>query len=141
MIVREAARAIAWYEEALGAEMKEKLEGPGGRIGHAEMQLGDAVFMLADEVPDMGIVSPLASEHRPPVKLLVYVPDVDAAYRRAIELGAVEDRPVQDQFYGDRTGSIVDPFGHCWTLATHLEDVPPEELQRRFQALLGHAKE
>lgn len=136
LIVTGAREAIAFYERAFGAVERLRLETPDGFIGHAELGLGDAVLMLCEEVPAIGFYSP---QHYggTPVTLALYVPDVDAAIARAIEAGAKLKRPVEDQFYGDRSGSVVDPFGHVWTLATHVEDVSPEEMHRRFQALSG----
>ena len=135
LIVADAARALAFYRQAFGATERLKLEGPGGRIMHAEIGLGDSTVMLADECPETGARGP-RSLGGTPVHLLLYVQDVDAQVRRAVEAGAQVVRPVKDQFYGDRSGTVEDPFGHSWTLATHVEDVPPEETRRRFDELL-----
>jgi PhnB protein len=134
LIVREAARAIEFYQRALGAVERCRMAEPGGRIGHAELRIGDSVVMLADEYPEVGAVSP-ETLGGPGVTFLVYVENVDEAFARALSAGGRQLRPVKDQFYGDRTGSFEDPFGHHWTLATHVADVPSEEMQRRFQAL------
>jgi PhnB protein len=135
LIARDAAKAIEFYARALGAKEIYRLADPSGKVGHAELSLGDSRFMIADEFPDMGAVAPKGEGHS--VSFLVYVADVDAAFRRALEAGGQELRPVADQFYGDRTGTFKDPFGHQWTLATRVEDVPPPEMQRRFEAMGG----
>jgi PhnB protein len=130
LIIKDAARALEFYKQALGATERMRLEMPGGQIGHAEIQFGDSVVMLADEFPQMGCHGP-EHHHGSPVSLHVYVTDADAVVARAVAHGATVQRPVQNQFYGDRSGAIVDPFGHVWNIATHVEDVPPEEIQRR----------
>ena len=111
----------------------------GGKIGHAEIKIGDSHVMLSDEWPDMDIRGP-KSRGGATSSLMVYVEDVDAAFARAVAAGATIDRPVEDQFYGDRNGSIVDPFGHRWTLSTHVEDVSEEEMQRRMEAFSQQAE-
>jgi PhnB protein len=130
LIVRGGAAALDFYAKAFGATELYRMADPSGRVGHAEMQVGDSRFMLADEFPDRGAVSPQGSEGHS-VTFLLYVPDVDAAFARAVAAGGKAVRPVQDQFYGDRSGTLEDPFGHQWTLATHVEDVSPEEMERR----------
>jgi PhnB protein len=130
LIVKGAAPALDFYAKALGATELYRLADPSGKVGHAEMTVGDSHFMLADEFPEMGAVGPLAGTGHS-VSFLLYVSDVDAAFARAVAAGAKAVRPVQDQFYGDRSGTLRDPFGHQWTLATHIEDVSPEEMQRR----------
>jgi PhnB protein len=132
LIVRGAAKALEFYQQAFGAEERMRFAGPDGRIGHAEIKLGDSIVMLADEHPDMGFVGP-ESRGGTTVGIAVYVPDVDKAFARAIRAGGKEMRPVQDQFYGDRSGTLVDPFGHVWTLSTHKEDVSPQEMHRRME--------
>jgi PhnB protein len=134
LIVRGAAQALELYAKAFGAAELYRMQDASGTVGHAEMKIGDSRFMLADEVPGMGAVAPQAGAGHS-VSFLLYVPDVDAAFRRAIEAGCREVRAVQDQFYGDRAGTLEDPFGHQWTLATHVEDVSPAELNRRSEAL------
>ena len=130
MIVDGAAEAIRWYGEAFGAT--EALRLPmGDKIGHAEIKIGDSFVMLADEWPDMGMLGPKARGGAT-TSLMIYVEDSDAVFARAIAAGASEERPVQDQFYGDRSGTLVDPFGHRWTISTHIEDVPEDEIQRRM---------
>lgn len=136
LIVRGAAKALEFYAQALGARELYRLDMGGGKIGHAELVVGGSPFMLADEYPEMGFRSPLAHGGTP-VSLLVYVPDADEAVQRMVAAGATLMRPPQDHFYGDRAGTVVDPFGHVWTLATHIEDVPPAEIQRRAAALPG----
>ena len=131
LIVNNAEEAIRWYSEALGAT--EMLRLPmGDKIGHAEIRIGDSVVMLADEFPEMDIRGP-KSRGGPTSSLMIYVDDVDAAFQRAIAKGASKDRPVENQFYGDRSGTLVDPFGHKWTISTHVEDVSDEEMQRRMK--------
>jgi len=136
LIVRGAAKALAFYAQALGARELYRLDMGGGKIGHAELVVGNSPFMLADEHPEMGFRSPLALGGTP-VSLLVYVPDCDKAVQRMVSAGATLMRLVQDHFYGDRAGTVIDPFGHVWTLATHVEDVPPAEILRRAAELHG----
>jgi PhnB protein len=135
LIVNDGAGAIEFYKRAFGATELMRMEGPGGKVGHAEVRIGNSPVMLADEFPDMGARSP-RSLGGSPVSLLVYVEDVDAQFRQAIAAGAKEIRPLADQFYGDRSGVLEDPFGHVWNLATHKEDVSPEEMQRRSEAMM-----
>jgi len=138
LIVAGAAKAIEYYKQAFGAKERMRHEMPGGMIGHAEIQIGDSIVMLADEFPQMGAIGPLTIGGTP-VGLCVYVENVDAVYQRAIAAGAKEERPVKDQFYGDRTGTLVDPFGHKWTIATHVEDVTPGEMEKRMAAQKEHS--
>ena len=130
LIIRGAAQALDFYKQAFGATERMRLEMPGGLLGHAELQLGDSVIMLADEFPQMNCRGP-ESYGGSPVTLHIYVTDVDAVVARAVALGAKVTRPVANQFYGDRSGIITDPFGHIWNIATHVEDVSPEETTRR----------
>jgi PhnB protein len=130
LIVDGAAAAIAFYKAVFGARERMRMDGAGGRIGHAELDLSGSVVMLADEAPQIGARSPKAYGGSP-VSLLLYVDKVDEVVARAVASGAKVTRPVADQFYGDRLGVIEDPFGHIWSIATHIEDVAPEELQRR----------
>jgi PhnB protein len=134
LTVDDAAAAIRFYAAAFGAGETMRLE-MGSKIGHAEIQIGDSRVMLSDEWPHMGVLGP-KSRGGPTSSLLIYVADVDSAFARAVEAGGTVERPVEDQFYGDRSGTLVDPFGHRWTLATHVEDVSPEEMHRR---MAGHA--
>jgi PhnB protein len=133
LIVKDASRALEFYKKAFGATERMRMAGPEGRIGHAEIQIGAGVVMLADEFPEMGVRGP-KSLGGSPVILAVYVEDVDARFAQAIAAGAKVVRPLKDQFYGDRSGTLEDPFGHIWTLATHKEEVPPAELERRMAA-------
>ena len=135
LIVQGAAGAIDFYKAAFGAVELMRMAAAGGKVGHAEIKIGDSPIMLADECPEMGIRGP-RSMGGSPVSILLYVADVDAQFRQAIAAGAREVRPLKDQFYGDRSGTLEDPFGHTWTLATHREDVPEEELTKRAEALM-----
>lgn len=125
-----AAAAIDFYKDVFGATERIRMGGPDGKIGHAELQIGDSVVMLADEHPEMGILGP-KTVGGTPVTLSVYVEDVDATLAKASEAGAKVTRPAEDRFYGDRTASFEDPFGHSWSVQAHIEDVSPEEMQRR----------
>ena len=131
--VDDAAKAIDFYKAALGATEIVRME-MGGKIGHAEVRIGDSVVMLSDEWPDRGKLGP-KSRGGPTSSLMVYVQDVDAAFTKAVGAGAVETMPVADQFWGDRMGGLRDPFGHEWMLATHVEDVPEDEMKRRMDAM------
>ena len=130
LIVKGAARALEFYRKALGAEELFRMPMPDGRIGHAEMQIGNSRFMLADEFPERNVRAPQGFS---PVSLMVYCDNVDALWKRALAAGGKETRPLQNQFYGDRSGTMEDPFGHTWTIAQHVEDVPPEEMERRMK--------
>jgi len=130
LIVDGAAKAIDFYKKVFGATEKMRMPSPGGKVGHAELTVGDSMIMLADEHPEMGARAPHAYGGSA-VSLMLYVPDVDATVATAIAGGAKVVRQVENQFYGDRMGTIEDPFGHRWYVATHVEDVPPEEMARR----------
>ena len=130
LVVDDAKRALEFYRDAFGAEEKFRLP-MGDRIGHAEIKIGDSFVMLADEFPEMGHLGPNA-RGGPTSSILLYVEDVDSAFRKALDAGATEQRPVQDQFWGDRMGTLTDPFGHQWSLATHVEDVPEAEMEARM---------
>jgi PhnB protein len=134
LAVRCAAEALEWYTRALGATEVMRFE-HGGKIGHAEIRIGDSIIMLSDEWPEGGHLSP-QSLGGTPVGLHIYVDDVDSAFRKAVDSGAKEERAIQDQFYGDRSGTLLDPFGHRWNLATHIEDVPEDELKRRMDQFM-----
>jgi PhnB protein len=137
LIVDGGEAAIDFYTTVLGATERMHMPSPGGRIGHAELALGDSLIMLADEHPEMGIVGP-KSVGGTPVMISAYVEDVDSVFDRALAQGAKSVRPVENQFYGDRTGQFEDPFGHRWSIATHVEDVPPEEMEKRAaEAMAG----
>jgi PhnB protein len=138
LIVDGATSAIEFYESVLGATERMRMSGPDGRIGHAELQIGESVIMLADENPEMGARGPKAIGGSP-VTVHVYVEDSDSAFKRAIDAGAKSLRPIEDQFYGDRSGQFEDPFGHKWNVATHVEDVPPEEMRERAAAAMASA--
>jgi PhnB protein len=137
LIVDDAAAALDFYGKAFGAVELMRHTDPSGKVGHAEIMIGDSVIMLADEFPDFGARSP---KHYggSPVGIHLYVEGVDKLANQAIGAGAKVVRPVQDQFYGDRNGTLEDPFGHHWHISTHIEDVPPEELSRRAAALNAH---
>lgn len=134
LIVKGASRAIEFYKNAFGASEIMRFPGPNNTIAHAELKIGDSVIMLADEGPQ-GLHRAPESYGGTPVSLMIYVPDVDKTFKQAVSQGSKELRPVQDQFYGDRSGNVVDPFGHVWTIATHVEDVSPQEMERRMAAL------
>lgn len=131
LMVDDAAKALDFYRDAFGAEELFRLP-MGDKIGHAEIMIGDTHLMLADEFPDMGALGP-NSRGGPTASFMIYVPDADAAYDRAVKAGARADRPLKNEFWGDRIGTVIDPFGHKWSLATHVEEVPPEEIQRRME--------
>jgi PhnB protein len=136
LIIRGAAQAIEFYKQAFGAEEVFRMPVPDGRIGHAEMRIGNSMFMLADEMPEEGFSSPQRLNGTA-VSFMVYVEDVDAAFQRATDAGAKALRPVKDQFYGDRTGTLADPFGHVWSIGTHVRDVTFEEMQKHMAAQQG----
>ena len=137
LIISGAADAIDYYKKAFGAVELFRMD-HGGKIGHAEIKIGDSPLMLADEFPEMGYRSP-KSLGGTPVSIMIYVEDVDTVYKQAIGAGGTEVKPLQDQFYGDRSGTLTDPFGHVWTVATHKEDVTEEEMTRRLAKLHGGA--
>ncbi|HEY3769561.1 MAG TPA: VOC family protein [Candidatus Angelobacter sp.] len=136
LVIKGAAAAIDFYKEAFGAVEILRMPQPDGRVGHAELKIGNSIVMMADEYPEMQVVGPKTLGNTS-VGLLLYLDDVDKALERAVSLGATIKKPIADQFYGDRTGTIEDPFGHKWTLAVHIEDVTPEEMQRRMEAQAG----
>ena len=136
LTVDGAAAAIEFYKSVLGATERGRMPGPDGRIGHAELNIGDSLIMLSDAFPDMGVRDP-KDIGGTPVTLSVYVEDVDDVFARALAAGASEQRPVQNQFYGDRSGQFVDPWGHRWNVATHVEDVPPDEMEKRAAQMAG----
>ena len=134
LIIKGAAKAIDFYKEAFGATELFRLTAPDGKLGHAEIKIGDSPIMMADEHPEMNALGPEAVGGSP-ITLLLYVEDVDAMFKQAIASGATEVRPVADQFYGDRSGIVKDPFGHTWSIATHVEDVSPEEIDKRMSEM------
>ena len=133
LFIRGAAQAIEFYKKAFGAVELFRMPGPDGRIGHAEIKIGDSPIMLADEHPEMGARGP-QSVGGCPMLLHLYVPNVDALFAQAVAAGATVKRPLENQFYGDRSGGLEDPFGFTWHLATHIEDVSPEEIKRRMES-------
>jgi PhnB protein len=138
LTVQGAARALQFYAAVFGAAERMRFPGPGGTIAHAEIEIGDSVVIVADSDPQQGTnAPPPGGLPGSPAFLFIYVEDADAVIARAVEHGATLQRPAQDQFYGDRDGYIIDPFGHGWTVASHVEDVPPDELMRRMAELFG----
>ena len=135
LVIKNAAAAIEFYKKAFGAVELFRMPAPGGKIGHAEIKIGDSPVMLSDAYPEMGFQGP-ESLGGTPVSLMIYVEDVDQVYPQAIAAGGKELRPLQDQFYGDRSGTLADPFGHVWTISTHVEDVPEDELAKRAAAAM-----
>jgi PhnB protein len=135
LIVKDAAQAMDFYQRAFGAKERMRFAAPGGKIGHAEIAIGDSIVMLADEYPDMGYRGPQALGGSP-VLIHLYVEKVDELFARAVAAGAKPTRPVKDEPYGDRAGTLVDPFGHVWSISTHIEDVTPEEINRRFAEMM-----
>jgi PhnB protein len=136
LAVENAAEAIEYYKKAFGAKERVRMDAPGGKIGHAELEIGDSLVMLADPFPQ--------ASTRPPKELggttasiFLYVEDVDAVVKQAVDAGATVTMEVADQFWGDRFGSITDPFGHLWSIATHVEDVPPEEMAERAKEAMA----
>lgn len=138
LILSKAAEAIEFYKKAFGATELFRMAGPDGKIGHAELKIGDSPIMLADEYPGMGYVSPQTLGGTP-VSILLYVEDVDKIFNQAVAAGGLQQLPLKDQFYGDRSGTLKDPFGHVWTIATHKEDVSPEEMDKRAASAHGGA--
>lgn len=134
LIIDGAGRAIDFYRDVFGAVEVMRMPGPDGKVAHAEIRIGDSHIMLADEHPELGQRGPKAFGGTP-VSIMIYVEDVDARFNAALTAGATEVRPLEDQFYGDRSGMITDPFGHVWTISTHVEDVAPEEMERRLKAI------
>ena len=134
LVIKGAAKAIDYYKQIFGATEKMRMDAGAGRIAHAELKFGDSVVMLADEFPEMGFSGP-EKVGGSPVSLLLYVPSVDAVFQRALDTGSRQIKPLENQFYGDRSGTLTDPFGHVWTIATHVEDVSPEEMKNRMAAM------
>jgi len=136
LVVDGAAAAIDFCKAVFDATERMRIPAPAGKIGHAEVMIGDGLIMLADEFPEIDVLGP-KSIGGSPVTVCVYVVDVDEVFKRAIDAGAEVVRPVEDQFYGDRSGQFRDPFGHVWSVATHIEDIEPDELVRRATAAAG----
>lgn len=139
LVIKDADKAIDFYKRAFGATEVVRMAGPGGKVMHAEIKIGDSYVMLSEEFLEMGNPSPQTLKGSA-VSLHVYVEDVDAAFDRAVQAGAKATMPPQDMFWGDRFGKLVDPFGHLWSLATHTEDVAPEEMKRRSDAFMQSMK-
>jgi PhnB protein len=139
LAISNGVKALEFYKQAFGATEVYKLILPDGRLGHAEIRIGDSIIMLSDEFPEYGGKSPQTLGGSP-VSIHLYVEDVDAFVQRAVAAGAKEAKPVKDQFYGDRSGQLQDPFGHLWWVATHKEDIPPAEMQKRVEAMFGGKK-
>ena len=135
LIVKGGSDAIAFYKRAFNATEIMRVDGPDGKLGHAEIQIGDSRIMLADEHPEMNVLAP-QSPGSSGVSICLYVENVDDLVAQAIDAGAKVQRPLQDQFYGDRSATLEDPFGHVWTVATHIEDVTPEEIDRRMAGMM-----
>ena len=135
LVCKGAAKAIEFYSKAFGAKEFVRMPGPEGRIMHAEIKLGDSIVMLADENPERGAVAPPAGTLARSASLMFYTDDVDATFKRALDLGAASIQTPTDMFWGDRMGNLMDPFGHQWAIATHKEDVTPDEMQKRMQAI------
>jgi PhnB protein len=133
LVCKDAAKAIEFYSRAFGAEETVRMPGPNGRIMHAEVKIGDSMLMLSDENPDRGAVAPSGKGRS--ASLMFYTSDVDAVFKRAIDAGASSIETPTDMFWGDRMGNLMDPFGHQWAIATHKEDVAPDEMEKRMQAI------
>jgi PhnB protein len=136
LVLSDASRAIEFYKQAFGAKEISRMGGPGGKIGHAELKIGDSMIMLSDEMPTGENRSP-QSLGGSPVSMFMYVENVDSVFNQAVKAGAKADMPPQDMFWGDRFGKVTDPFGHLWALATHIEDVAPAEMEKRAQAFMA----
>jgi PhnB protein len=137
LFIRGAGGAIDFYKKVFGAVEVVRMTGPIGQVMHAELKIGDSIVMMADENPKAGAMSPQTAGGIS-ISLHVYVEDVDGVVQKAVDSGAKLLRPIQNQFYGDRSGTLIDPFGHMWSVATHVEDVAPEEMKKRMAAAAGH---
>ena len=138
LVVRDAAKAIEFYKNAFGAKEAFRMPGPDGKLMHAEIQIGDSMVMLADEFPEYGTKSPQALGGSP-VNILLYVENADKVFQQAVAAGATVTMPLADQFWGDRYGKLADPFSHQWSVATHIEDVAPEEMAKRAAKAMGQS--
>jgi PhnB protein len=138
LVIKGAAEALEFYKSVFGATELMRFDGPNGTLAHAEIKIGNSPLMISDEWPDMGFRGP-KSIGGSPVGIMIYVEDADAMFAKAVAAGGTVTKPLQDQFYGDRSGSITDPWGHMWTIATHVEDVTPEEIERRMKAMTPQA--
>jgi PhnB protein len=137
LVVDGASNAIEFYKRAFGAVERFRMPAPDDKVGHAEIQIGDSVIMLSDPFPGMGSNAPSGAGES--AGLMLYVADVDALFKQAVDAGATVTMPLDNQFWGDRYGKLRDPFGHCWHLATHIEDVSPEEMMKRAEAAFAGA--
>lgn len=135
LVCKGADQAIEFYKKAFGATELLRMPGPDGKVMHAEIKIGDSPIMLGEEVPEMGFRCPQTLGGSP-VGIMLYVEDVDGLFEQAIEAGGKQQRPIVDQFYGDRSGTLEDPFGHIWTIATHKEDLSPEQINARFEEMM-----
>ncbi len=138
LTLKDTAKAIEFYRRAFDAQVRMRMDGPGGVVMHAELQIGSSIVMVSEEDPRQGCRAP-TPQQQSPVILFLYVPDADAAFARALRAGATVVMPVADMFWGDRHGQVVDPFGYRWSIATHTEDLTQEEIERRGKALLAKA--
>jgi PhnB protein len=136
LAVDDAAKAIEYYTKAFGAKERVRMDAPGGKIGHAELEIGDSLVMLSDPFPEAS-TKPPSELGGTSASVFLYVEDVDAVVKKAVEAGATITMEVADQFWGDRFGTVTDPFGHVWSVATHVEDVPPEEMAERAKAAMA----
>jgi PhnB protein len=136
LAVDNAAKAIDWYTKAFGAKERLRMDAPGGQIGHAELEIGDSLVMLSDPFPQASTTPPKELGGTT-ASVMLYVEDVDAVAKQAVDAGAIVTMEIADQFWGDRMGSITDPFGHSWSIATHVEDVPPEEIAERAKTAMA----
>jgi PhnB protein len=136
IVVKDCAHAIEFYKKAFGAQEKMRMDGPEGKISHAELKIGDSMIMLSDEMPGSGMRAPQAAS-APSAGIFLYVENVDKVFQQATSAGAKTDMPLADMFWGDRYGKLTDPFGHAWSLATHKEDVAPQEMARRSKEAMG----
>jgi PhnB protein len=134
IVVDGGNAAIEFYKRAFGATERFRMAGPDGKVGHAEIEIGDSLVMLSDAFPERGLKAPSKGEGGTPFGIFLYIPDVDAVFKKAVDAGATVTMPLENQFWGDRYGKLRDPFGHSWHLATHVEDVSPEEMEKRARA-------
>ena len=139
LTVKDAAKAIDFYKRAFGAQERFRMPTPDGKIGHSELQIRDSIVMLADEFPDCAGSQSPDTLGGSPVGFALYVDNVDQAFKRAVDAGATVKDAVEDKFWGDRSGSVIDPFGHKWMLLTHVEDVAPDEMKNRMEKMFAHA--
>jgi PhnB protein len=137
VVVEGGNAAIEFYKRAFGATERFRMGGPDGKVSHAEIEIGDSVVMLSDAFPERGVKAPAKGDTGGSFGIFLYIPDVDSVFKKAVEAGATVTMPLENQFWGDRYGKLRDPFGHNWHLATHVEDVSPEEMAKRAQAAMA----